>query len=63
VFGSTSTAELDRAHTVDFDEECLKQLDEFLLAVSSGWPEVMSFLASCDLDEEAREILRELQEA
>ena len=59
---ATSLAELDRAHAAPSEEGLLDLLDEFLLAVSSGWPQVMSFLESCELDREARAILRELKE-
>jgi hypothetical protein len=62
MYGATSLAELDRAFAAPSERERLDFLDEFVVAVSSGWPQVMDLLESCALDREAREILRELQE-
>jgi hypothetical protein len=61
VYGATVPTRTDRSKTDPCEREQRDHLDRFLLAVSSGWPQVMSFLESCPLDYRAREILRELQ--
>jgi hypothetical protein len=66
--GTTAVAELDRADTHFSEREGFSEpeagdrVERFLWAVSSGWPQVLSYLESCDLDREAREILRRLRQ-
>jgi hypothetical protein len=62
MYEATALAELDRADATFSERERRHGLDQFLTAVSSGWPQVMRFLESCALDREAQEILRELQQ-
>jgi hypothetical protein len=68
MYETTALAELDRVDARFSERESFSELEEvdrverFLWAVSSGWPQVMSFLESCDLDREAREILRHLRQ-
>jgi hypothetical protein len=44
------------------EPEAGHRVERFLWAVSSGWPQVLCYLESCDLDREAREILRHLRQ-
>jgi hypothetical protein len=66
MYGVTAVAELNRVDARFSERESLSEPEEvagverFLWAVSSGWPQVMSFLESCDLDREAQEILGSL---
>ena len=60
---ATSLAELNRARTTLSDEERLHFQDEFLVATSSGWEQVMSVLQSYVRDPETRETLEELMAA
>jgi hypothetical protein len=60
-YGATAVGELDRANVPLSERERCERLDQFLTAVSSGWPQVMSFLESSELDPEARQLLRKLQ--
>ena len=60
---ATSVAELNRGQTSLPDEERLHFLDEFLVATSSGWEQVMSVLQSYVWDPETRETLEELMAA
>ncbi len=63
MYTATATVELHRADPALLESERCARMDDFLTAVSAGWPDVMSFLETCDLDRQAREILRELQRA
>ena len=63
MYGATAVAEIDRADPALLERERCARLDEFLAAVSAGWSQVMSFLDTCELDRDAREILRELRQA
>jgi hypothetical protein len=60
MFGATAVAEPDRADGALSERERCDCLDQFLTAVSSGWPQVVSCLESCELDRETRRLLREL---
>ena len=60
---ATSLAELNRGQTSLPDEERLHFLDEFLVATSSGWEQVMGVLQSYVWDPETRESLEELMAA
>ncbi len=60
---ATSPAELNRGQTSLPDEERLHFLDEFLVATSSGWEQVMSVLQSYVWNPETRETLEELMAA
>jgi hypothetical protein len=60
---ATSPAELNRVQTGLPDGERLHFLDEFLVATSSGWEQVMSVLQSYVWDPETRETLEELMAA
>jgi hypothetical protein len=68
MYGTTALVELDWADAHVPEPEGFSgppeadRVEQFLWAVSSGWPQVMSFLESCDLDREAREILRHLRQ-
>ena len=57
---ATSVAELNWGQTSLPDEECLHFLDEFLVATSSGWEQVMGVLQSYVWDPETRETLEGL---
>ena len=57
---TTSQAEPKRAETALSDEERLHFRDEFLVATSLGWWQVMSVLQSYVRDPETREKLEEL---
>jgi hypothetical protein len=57
---ATSVAELNRGQTSLPDEERLHFLDDFLVATSSGWEQVVSVLQSYVRDPETRETLEEL---
>jgi hypothetical protein len=57
---ATQIAEFNRDQTSLSDEERLHFLDEFLVATSSGWAQVMSVLESYVWDPETRETLEEL---
>jgi hypothetical protein len=63
MYAATATVELNWADLALLERERCARMDEFLTAVSAGWAQVMSFLETCELDREAREILRELQQA
>jgi hypothetical protein len=63
MYAGTGTVELQRADLALLETERCARIDEFLTAVSMGWSQVMSFLETCELDREAREILRELEQA
>jgi hypothetical protein len=60
---ATSLAELNRSQTILSDGERLHFLDEFLVATSSGWEQVVSVLQSYIRDPETRETLEELMAA
>jgi hypothetical protein len=57
---ATSLAELNWTPTALSDEERLHLLDEFLVATSSGWEQIMSVLQSYVRYPETRETLEEL---
>ncbi len=57
---ATSLAELNQSQTALSDEERLHLLDEFLVATSLGWEQVVSVLQSYVRDPETRETLEEL---
>jgi hypothetical protein len=57
---ATSLAELDQTQTALSEEERLGFQDEFLVATSSGWDEVMGVLQSYVRDPETSEMLEEL---
>jgi hypothetical protein len=67
MYGTTALPEVDRVDARSSDRESLVELEEadpvdgFLRAVSSGWPQVVSWLDSCDLDREVQEMLHNLQ--
>ena len=63
MYAATATVELHRAGLALLERERCARMGEFLTAVSAGWSQVMSFLETCELDREAREILRELRRA
>jgi hypothetical protein len=63
MYAATATVELHRADPALLERERCARMNEFLTAVSAGWSQVMRFLDTCELDREAREILRELQQA
>jgi hypothetical protein len=60
---ATQIAELNRVQTTLSEGERLHFLDEFLVATSSGWEQVMSVLQSYVWDPETRETLEELMAA
>ena len=62
MYGTTALAELDQADARFSETENEDLVERFLEAVSAGWPQVMSFLESCDLDCEAQEMLRQLEQ-
>jgi hypothetical protein len=62
MYGATALLEMDRTDVALSERERCDHLDQFLAAVSSGWPQVMSFLESSELDPEARQLLRELRD-
>lgn len=62
MYAATATVELP-ADPALFERERCARMDELLTAVSAGWSRVVSFLDTCELDREAREILQELQRA
>jgi hypothetical protein len=68
MYGTSACVEPDQVDARFSEPEGLpkpKEVDraeQFLWAVSAGWPQVMSFLESCDLDREARKILRRLRQ-
>lgn len=55
-----STAHLDQARIVLSEEERLSFRDDFLVATSLGWEQVMGVLQSYVRDPETREMLEEL---
>ena len=61
MYGATATLELHHPGQTLAETEVCDRVEEFLWAVSAGWSQVMSFLETCELDREAREILRDLQ--
>jgi hypothetical protein len=60
---ATSPAELNRVQTALSDEERLHFQDEFLVATTLGWAQVMGVLQSYVRDPETRETLEELMAA
>jgi hypothetical protein len=63
MYAATSPAEATRPQMTPSDEERLRFLDEFLLATSSGWEQVMGVLRFYVRDPETRETLEELMAA
>ena len=57
---ATSSAELDQTQTALSEEERLRFREEFLVATSLGWDQVMNVLQSYVRDPETRETLEEL---
>ncbi len=60
---ATSLAELNQSQAAPSDEERLHFQDEFLVATSLGWEQVVSVLRSYVRDPETRETLEELMAA
>jgi hypothetical protein len=60
---ATQIAELNRGQTAPSDEERLHFLNDFLVATSSGWEQVVSVLQFYVRDPETRETLEELMAA
>jgi hypothetical protein len=58
---ATATLELHQTVVVAPESELCERMEEFLWEVSAGWPQVMTFLESCDLDREACRMLQELR--
>ena len=57
---ATSLAELNQAQTALSEEERVRFAEEFLVATSLGWEQVMSLLQSYVRDPESRAMLEEL---
>lgn len=57
---ATSLAELDQTQTALSEEERIRFQEEFLVATSLGWDQVMNVLQSYVRDPETRETLEEL---
>ena len=61
MYGSPSVVEIDREAPALSEAERLRFAEEFLVATSQGWDEVMSLLQYYVRDPESRALLEELR--
>jgi hypothetical protein len=63
MYGSPSVVELDREAPALSEAERLRFAEEFLVATSQGWEQVMSLLQHYVRDPESKALLQELRAA